>query len=216
MKKVGYLISRNDVYIGFEKFGCNPNQVNLCCITGLVGSGKSTLANELSKKYDAIILRQDILGWSDCYTDDLSKHIINLFLSKFPETEDYFTKKLWREIGAIDKELKLFYNIEFEKLLIEYARMHTDKLFIIEGINIFSHYKSTNEIYKGLPFVIKRTSALKSLIRRIKRDKPTELGERGKTKSQFYSMVFDQAKIYHLKHVKLLNKCLEGLIKGER
>ena len=43
-----YIISKNDLYINFDKF--ESGKSNVLLVTGFSGSGKSTLVSQLAKK----------------------------------------------------------------------------------------------------------------------------------------------------------------------
>ena len=53
----GYLFSKDDLYINFDKF--ESGESNICLITGLSGSGKSTLGKSLANKYNAEYVELD-------------------------------------------------------------------------------------------------------------------------------------------------------------
>ena len=68
--RISYFISKDN----FEN--------NVLFITGLSGSGKTTLSNELSKKYNSIILILDCLGiyYSSKFENTLIKKLTNDFI----------------------------------------------------------------------------------------------------------------------------------------
>lgn len=49
-----YIISKNDLYINFDKF--ESGKSNVLLVTGFSGSGKSTLASQLAKNINASIM----------------------------------------------------------------------------------------------------------------------------------------------------------------
>ena len=161
--KVKWLISRNDLNINLETF---KNENNILFITGLVGSGKSTLARELGKKYNATVIIQDFLAWSDCYDSDECKFFVTLFIEIYPETKEYFKNNTWRK-ATLSNELKDDYRKKFDKMVIEYAINNKNEIFIYEGSDLFC--KSDFNLFLNKPLIIKRTSAIKSFIRNFKR-----------------------------------------------
>lgn len=165
MKKlfVKWLESKEDIRYNIEKY---KNGDNILFITGLVGSGKSTLARELGKKYNATVITQDFLAWSDHNNSPECTFFVNLFQELYPETINYFKNNEWRKSNLTSEE-KNMYRIKFDKMIIDYAKENKDRLFIYEGSDLFC--KSDISIMKNHPIIIKRTSAIKSYIRDYKR-----------------------------------------------
>ena len=165
MKKlfVKWLESKEDIRYNIEKY---KNGDNILFITGLVGSGKSTLAKELGKKYNATVITQDFLAWSDHNNSPVCTFFVNLFQELYPETINYFKNNEWRKSNLTSEE-KNMYRIKFDKMIMDYAKENKDRLFIYEGSDLFC--KSDISIMKNHPIIIKRTSAIKSYIRDYKR-----------------------------------------------
>ena len=161
--KVHFFKTKEDYKHNLEDYG---KKTNILLITGLVGSGKSTLARKLGKEYNATVVIQDYLAWSDCYDDETSKFFVNLFQEKYPETKEYFLNNEWRK-SNLSKEEKTEYRKKFDKVIIEYALEHNDHLFIYEGSDMFC--KSNPEILAKYPFIIKRTSVFRSFFQSYKR-----------------------------------------------
>ena len=91
---VEWLKSNKDIQYSFEKY---RNEDNILFITGLVGSGKSTLARKLGKKYNATVITQDFLAWSDLNNTKECTFFVNMFQKLYPETIDYFKNNEWRK-----------------------------------------------------------------------------------------------------------------------
>lgn len=100
--KTKWLISKKDLEFNIKSF---THENNILFITGLVGSGESTLAWELGKKYNAVVIIQDFLAWSDCYNSGECLFFVNLFQRKYPETKEYFKNNAWRK-DILTKNLK--------------------------------------------------------------------------------------------------------------
>lgn len=162
-KKVNWISSKCDLIINLEKYN---SKENILFITGLVGSGKSTLAKELEKKYNATVIIQDFLAWSDCYNCEECTFFTNLFQEKFPETKEYFINNEWRQ-NTLTKEQKIYYRQAFDQMIVDYAKDHNNSLFIYEGSDLFC--KSDINLFKNKPIIIKRTSVITSFIRNFKR-----------------------------------------------
>ncbi len=208
MKKVNLFFSKKDLIFDFEKF--SKNKQNLLIITGMVGSGKSSTAHVLSNKYNATVIIQDWLAWSDYYNSEESKLFLNLFIKKYPETENYFKTNTWRKKDEISSDKKQFYKNKFNKLVFSYAKNNPNELFIFEGSNIFKDINP--KILKNYPIIIKRTSSLKSLIRRYKRDFTEEHKINLTHKIKYTNMVLKQSKCFHINDRVLLNKFIDNLI----
>lgn len=162
-KRVKWLISKRDIEHNLESY---RYENNILFITGLVGSGKSTLAKDLGKKYNATVIIQDYLAWSDCYNCDECTFFVNLFQKNYPETKEYFNNNEWRKnnLSNIQKE---DYRKKFDKMILNYAQENKDKNFIYEGSDLFC--KSDMDLMVDRPLIIKRTSAVTSFIRSFKR-----------------------------------------------
>lgn len=160
---VKWLVSKKDIECDLESYSLENN---ILFITGLVGSGKSTLAKKLGKKYNAIVIIQDFLAWSDCYDCEECTFFVNFFQKIYPETTNYFKNNEWRK-NNLSNEQKDDYRKKFDKMIINYAEENKDKNFIYEGSDLFC--KSNIDLMIGRPLIIKRTSALTSFIRSFKR-----------------------------------------------
>lgn len=160
---VKWLKSNKDIQYNFEKY---RNEDNILFITGLVGSGKSTLARKLGKKYNATVITQDFLAWSDLNNSKECTFFVNMFQKLYPETIDYFKNNEWRKTNLTSKE-KNEYRLKFDKMIVDYVKENKDTFFIYEGSDLFC--KSDINIMVDHPIIIKRTSALKSYVRNYKR-----------------------------------------------
>ena len=160
---VKWLKSNKDIQYNFEKY---RNEDNILFITGLVGSGKSTLARKLGKKYNATVITQDFLAWSDLNNTKECTFFVNMFQKLYPETIDYFKNNEWRKTNLTSKE-KNEYRLKFDKMIVDYVKENKDTFFIYEGSDLFC--KSDINIMVDHPIIIKRTSELKSYVRNYKR-----------------------------------------------
>lgn len=167
------MISRNDIYYGFDKF--ESGEKNVLLITGFSGSGKSTLAENLSSKYDCDYFMIDSLefyaggymsldnlkkGEPGCY-EFLMKH------PKFKETleRDYSEKEYWNIL------------CQYIPWLISWCKKKKPEKFIIEGLQLYETLSegSVPDTILSNPFIIKGTSGLKSAWRAGKRAGGKEL-----------------------------------------
>lgn len=137
---------------------------NILLITGLSGSGKTTTGYEMAYDYKAELFQLDWIEHPEYMQDS-------------PETPNYglwqYIKKLHgRRLGnASQKTGDQWHNLVIDVFdsICRFAKMHPDKLFIIEGVQIPGHLHDVLGIEK-YPIVIKGTSVVSSIIRRFKRD----------------------------------------------
>ncbi len=199
---VRWLGTKKDIEYNIEKY---QKEDNILIITGLVGSGKSTLARELGKKYNATVIIQDFLAWSDSYNSKECILFVNLFQKLYPETINYFKNNEWRK-NSLTSEQKQAYRIKFDKMVIEYASENKDKLFIYEGSDLFC--KSDINMIRNYPMIIKRTSAIKSYIRSYKRSNHNNTI---KKKLEYIKRMKYEFKRFYIQDLPKLNKFIENL-----
>lgn len=166
----GYLKSEEDILWHKKEF--NDGEINLCFITGHSGSGKSTLADMNESNDVEIYCLDDVIeNWR--FTDhELDKYgdLISSFfnikgkefrISKEELDEIYKDEKRFNEFGS-----KLI--IKFVDYSIWYSKIHKNKKFIIEGIQLFGFVEPSR--VEDFAVYIKGTSALLSWIRATKRN----------------------------------------------
>lgn len=200
---VKWLKSKEDIKYNIKKY---QKEDNILFITGLVGSGKSTLARELGKKYNATVIIQDFLAWSDFNNTEECTFFVNLFQKLYPETKNYFENNEWRKNNLTSEE-KNKYRRKFDKMVIDYANENKDRLFIYEGSDLFC--KSDINIMKNHPIIIKRTSAIKSYIRNYKRSNHNN--NTTKKKLEYMKRMKYEFKRFYVKDLPKLNKFIKNL-----
>lgn len=200
---VKWFKSKNDIEYSIEKYS---NSDNILFITGLVGSGKSTLARELGKKYNATVVIQDFLAWSDFNDSEECKFFVALFQQLYPETKTYFENNEWRKNNLTPEE-KNKYRRKFDKMVIDYANKNNNKLFIYEGSDLFC--KSDINIIKNHPIIIKRTSAIKSYIRNYKRSNHNN--NTIKKKLEYIKRMKYEFKRFYIQDLPKLNRFIKNL-----
>ena len=146
------IFDEKDLYINFDKWKKEKGK-NVLFITGLSGSGKSTLSEKLEREYNAEMFELDGLEGN--------------FLKKY--------KTIHPKIGEM-LDSKDFFKLTDEEKFEEYKKfiswlrseMHSrpDTLYIIEGMILYS---LNPETLKNSSLIIKGSSMLTSIIRRIKR-----------------------------------------------
>lgn len=177
-----YLIDEPDIYHNKNKF--DLGEINLCFITGQSGSGKSTMASDMSKTGSEWYELDGVLSnW--CYTDDNLKEYGDLIYSFFKGPGKgfrYKSKKEWLDDKKWDGTDDLYEKSlvqSFVKYSISYAKSHSNKKIVVEGVQLYSYIKPSE--IKDFAVYIKGTSMLKSKIRATKRDSSdTDDGKRGK------------------------------------
>lgn len=176
----GKYISSKDVYYNKDKF--DNGEINLCFITGHSGSGKSTMANKMEndgiEKYEL-----DDVTSNHRFTDSELKEYGNLISSFFSgpgkkyrvRSEEELTecikkldKKNHGDEKKSDDEFWGGITRDFVKFSKSYAKSHTNKKFVVEGVWILDYCKPSD--FKDCALYIKGTSLLKSRWRAAKRD----------------------------------------------
>lgn len=150
---------------------------NLLFITGHSGSGKSTLSIELAKKHNAEVFHLDWIDNIDTVKflynslvengkNKLLQHIFSKRDTLFDVPDINFAK------SVCTNWISLY--IRFIDEIVEYASSHKNDKFIVEGIHLYQEIEYLYTGYKGMeefPHIVMGTSAIKSLIRALKRDK---------------------------------------------
>jgi len=90
--------------------------------------------------------------------------------------------------------------------LIDYTLKNHNKLYIIEGIDIYRVIDSDEITSRGI--IVKGTSVLKCFIRRYKRDKTDENQKNLINKIKYLIMVIKQSKKFYFRDRKKLNSLI--------
>ena len=171
-EEYGYINNLNDIYHNKDKF--DSGEINLCFITGLSGSGKSTMANSI-KNRDASVENYELddvfmnFKYSDSELKRLGPAIYSFFKGigkKYRMTEKP-TKENNMLDGKVTEEFEKGMAVDFVNYMIDYAKSHKDKKFIVEGVEIFWHIDP--DTINDYAVYIKGTSAFISMIRAAKR-----------------------------------------------
>ena len=164
------IISRNDISYRISQF--SSGEVNKCMIVGFSGSGKTTISKSIVKTLDNCELYEldDLISNWD-FSDKNLKEYGDLIYSFFqnPKYKKYRLSKY--------EELEQYEETEYELPLIkdfidytnEYAKSHTDKRIILEGIWCPYFDINPNE-FKDWAVIVKGTSYLTSEIRATNRN----------------------------------------------
>lgn len=206
--KVGLIFSKKDYLYNIENYG---KTYNLLFITGMVGAGKSTISKEISAKYNATTLSQDWLAWSEVYKDNkIAMQVLDEFYKICPIAQNAATNNLWHR-DLLSKKEQYEMKIEYNKFLIDYTLKNPNKLYIIEGIDIYKVIDSSEFINRGI--IIKGTSVIKCFIRRYKRDKTIENQKNIDSKIKYLKMVIKQSKTFYSRDRNILNSLIAKISK---
>ena len=167
LPKDALVISEPDLYYKEESF--NKGDTNLCFILGHSGSGKSRMASTLVGGNIDHIELDDILLVGDHFTMDALKAYSDMYYSFFSgEGAKYYIGADQRDsIPKEEYEDKVF--VDFVEFAMEYARQHTEKKYILDGIWIYLYFDDPS-VFEEYAVFIKGTSFLKSKIRTAKRE----------------------------------------------
>lgn len=183
----------NDVYHNIELW--ESGKSNLLWITGLSGSGKSTISKEIAEEYGAEYIELDNLqrakmgNWDTTDNEVLDSYIKSVggLYNVFPYCNTLSTVT-WKDV--VSKENKCHEEFSrFFEYLIQYAKKHKDRKFVVEGVQIA--YNTTNAMIKKIseyPVIIKMNGPLKTEFRREKRSIKYGI-ERGDNFIQIFSHV---------------------------
>lgn len=157
-------ISEDDLEIKLDDW--KDGKIKCLFIAGMSGGGKSTLANNLAKEYDAIMIEMDLIMWFL----KVGKAMPIEPPYKLIEWHKYKTHKPYPD----DKEMeRISTDKPFKKNMIcdylEWVIQKSPKQFVIEG-PIDDIVKYRPNLLEDGALIVKGTSTLTSVIRRIKRD----------------------------------------------
>ena len=137
---------------------------NILLITGYSGSGKSTIAERFAYKFDMVHIDLDNIDPKYNYIYELKYsndyEVFYDFLDQNPELDEKLKSR-----DSYKYREELFDT--FFPFCFKWCEEHSDKKYIIEGVQI---YEFPKEINKDLPIIIMNTSAEESAQRKYKRD----------------------------------------------
>ena len=156
-------LNKKDLYLNYEEW--NLGRTNILLITGLSGSGKSTLGMKEASTHKSEYIELDL--FEQCYmfaNEDQLKEAGLVFYDYLTKNRSLYEKLKQKQIRGeeLGKEIAKFLNY-----VITYCESKPHTKFVIEGVQIYSFMKVDKA--KCYPMIIKNTSALVSMLRRIKR-----------------------------------------------
>ena len=167
----GYFVSTDNLEFNVDKWSSIGDH-NILYITGISGSGKTTLAKNMCKKYKAEYIELDkftlgIVKGLDRWFENISNGTYEVH----PLIKEYFSSlDNFKSNGSWSKPDPNHEHDKFLKWLVEKIKGN-GTLYIVEGAQFFMKLADIDpNIIKGEPLIVVGTSAMKSWIRRIKRD----------------------------------------------
>ena len=162
--------NQEDIYYNKEKF--DSGEINLCFITGHSGSGKSTMGQGMKHRGIEHYELDMVCHVKEFYTmAQLKKYgelIYAFFNGPGKRYYDEYDDIPWNEEAVVSYCNKVV--LAFVNYAKQYAKVHKDQKFVIEGIWLFDRKLFKPEDFKDYAFYIKGTSMIISEIRAIKRD----------------------------------------------
>ncbi len=166
-----FLISEPDLY--YNKKAFDEGRINLCFVIGYSGSGKSVLTKEYSGDGIEKVSLDDIVCVKSHYTLEELRESGELLYSFFtgPGKKYYITREE-RDLFADHGEVF----IRFINFACEYAKSHTGKKFILEGIWTYLFFEDPSE-FENYAVFMKGTSLVRSKFRRVMREAENDVSE---------------------------------------
>lgn len=162
-----YVVSEPDLYYREESF--NSGETNICFLLGHSGSGKSVMARRLTGDNIDHIELDDLLLTRDHFTMEELKAYSDLIYSFFCGEGAKYYIGLEERNGVPKEEYEDRVFIDFVHYAMDYARLHTEKKYILDGIWIYLYFDDPS-VFEPYSVLIKGTSFLKSKIRATKRE----------------------------------------------
>lgn len=207
MNKVNFIFNKENLNFNVEKLN---KKNNIIYITGLSGSGKTTTAKALEKNYNAIVFELDNLGqFFGEYRDskETIHSLTNNFLNANLQLKELLKSGQYMTLKLKHFEEYVMWNNKYIHFLEEYAHKHNE-VFIFEGTHLFKCIEPQHFVDK--PLIVIGTSAIISLIRRMKRQYKIDK-ERNKShffRKHFWKLLNDSKRL-HIKDFFYLNRFLK-------
>lgn len=154
------VINQKDIQLNFNSWKKEKGN-NILYVIGMSGSGKTTLAEKYEKEYGAQMFELDGLEYN---YDSSKSDILNKVKKEYPEYKEFVDRdKSNYDNNAIAKIIKKACDIA-----IRIMHNMPDTLFIVEGVQLYEMFEPSRFAKK--PIILKNTSIITSLIRRINRN----------------------------------------------
>lgn len=165
-------IKRNTKTANLDSWG-KSKDTNVLYVTGYSGSGKSTKAQEIAKARNAEVIHLDM--YLEQVGDDSFKSDSNKNFNKFLDKKGFDRKRYLKLIDSKDNDVKKQRWKMIDELgdyITEYGKkLYGNKKLIVEGVQLSDQtIYPDKSFFKGKPFMLMSTSALKSWFRAGKRD----------------------------------------------
>lgn len=178
----GYIFSKDNLYINFDKF--KSGESNICFVTGLSGGGKSTLTQKIAKEQNAEWIELDIFEHCGGFEDENLKEAGQVFYDYLSAHKELWERLKKKQIGGKELQSEI---AKFVDYCISWCKKHSDKKWVLEGVQVFS-CSDPNKI-KNYPIVFVRTSMLKSIIRRWKRNGDGKIDWKAELKNEPFKLL---------------------------
>ena len=196
------LLNEDDIYYNKDKF--DSGEINLCFITGHSGSGKSTMGRSMQGDKIEHYELDDLSCVKDHFSMDNLKEYGDLIYSYFkgPGKRFYITFKELEDKKIPSTQYEDIMYPEFVKYAMQYAKLHKDRKYVIEGVWLFENGDNGSpmfqpEQFKDYAFYIKGTSMIVSKYRAVMRD--------SKDNNKPVSRVFNSIRDFAFKNWKWYN-----------
>lgn len=134
--------------------------------------------------------------------------ILDKFYKICPEADIAAKNNLWHR-EMLNKEERQKIRKDYNNFLIHYSLNNPNKLFIIEGIDIYKVLSFKDLIGRG--FIIKGSSVLRCFLRRYKRDKTVDNQKNISSKIKYLKMIVNESKIFYFRDRKILNNLIQNI-----
>lgn len=168
--------NRPHIDYNLNKWGKSKN-TNVLFVTGISGSGKSTLARTMASKYNADIINIDLYTFKTTsgFIPGMSKSF-NKYLDKNYPGWQKRQKEAYEVLTKNDRRLQKKAGEWFdivEEAILGYGQEQFGKQRVVaEGVQILDEtlFYNNKQALRDKPLIVMDTSAVDSLISRVKRD----------------------------------------------
>ena len=166
-----YLFDKDDTTYNFSYW--KPGVHNVLYVTGLSGGGKTTTAIQISKEYNAVYIELDRIKATYSFMNNPNQN----------RADEIYIAEYAKSIH-LNKDPKKMNDEEYENYFFgcfdyiqSQMKADNESLYIVEGIQLIKVARRDNTIFNE-PIIIKGTSMLTSIFRRLKRDKEIRIGDK--------------------------------------
>lgn len=162
------IFSDNDVYINYDKW--KSGECKSCLITAISGSGKSTLAKKIAERYHAYYVEIDVISFGLLNSQKANWEYIkknDKYLYKYLQEKNLSPTLMLNFTDSQDKRKGQIIDQYVYWLCFERNDLDKNKI-VIAGSDVAASLINIKEL-SDLPIIIKGTSIVKSIYRKIQR-----------------------------------------------